>query len=119
MVIINDSVLNVLNRIYLDSITHKGYAPDLYFEAIDALNRLDTSVLSVYANSVNNAPFNWKRENGLVLRVQHLLFLYQKEIDKYNNKIIIVHEIAENGMIVTEELNKVISLITRVEKFNK
>ena len=35
MVIINDCVLNVLNRIYLDSIAHKGYAPDLYFEAID------------------------------------------------------------------------------------
>lgn len=115
MVIINQNIENVLNRIYLEGITYQGKAPDLFFEATEKLKKLDKSVLNVYAKAVNNAPYGWKIENALVLVVGKLMFLYEKEIDKNGNCNIIVFEVAENGQIVNEKLNRVLSLIERVE----
>ena len=100
MVIISNEVLNVLNRIFLVGIAYNGRIPNLYGSIITKIENLGKSVANVYASSVNNAPYAWKRENLLVLVVGKYMFSYNKFDD---DNLVIVHEVAENGRIVTEE----------------
>ena len=117
MVLINDNIENVLNRILLVSVAYKGRIPSLYADAKTALAQLDKSITTIKASAVNNAPFAWKRDNALVLRVGNLMFSYYKDIDKHGNVIVLVCEVAENGKIVTENITKsIIALMERIDK---
>ena len=113
MVIISNEVLNVLNRVFLVGIAYNGRIPNVYSSIITKIENLDRSVAKVFASSVNNAPYAWKRENMLVLVVGKYMFSYNKFDD---NNLVIVHEVAENGRIVTEE-KRIKSIIT--ETINK
>ena len=73
MVVISDDVLNVLNRIFLVGIAYNGRIPNIYGNIISKIENLDKSVGNVFAASVNNAPFAWRRDNLLVLVVGTLL----------------------------------------------
>ncbi len=108
MVIAGNSIEDVLNRIYLTGIAQNGTAPKLYFKAKESLQKLDTTVANIYASSVNNAPIGWKRENCLVLVVDNLMFSYTKSVSKDGENVIIIHEIAENGEVVTESIENAI-----------
>ena len=116
MVLINDNIENVLNRILLVKVAYKGTIPSLYTEAKTALAQLDESITTVKASAVNNAPFAWKRDNALVLRVGNLMFSYYKDFDEYGNVIVLVNEVAEDGKIVTENAPKsIIALMERID----
>ena len=81
---------------------------------------LDKTVANVYASSVTNAPFAWKRDNILVLVVGKLMFSYLKKIKKNGDIIIVVDEIAENGQIVTEREKKIKAIIREtIEQYLK
>lgn len=116
MVLINNNIENVLNRILLVKVAYKGTIPSLYTEAKTALAQLDQSITTVKASAVNNAPFAWKRDNALVLRVGNLMFSYYKDFDEYGNVIVLVNEVAEDGKIVTENAPKsIIALMERID----
>ena len=116
MVLINDNIENVLNRILLVKVAYKGTIPSLYTEAKTALAQLDESITTVKASAVNNAPFAWKRDNALVLRVGNLMFSYYKDFDEYGNVIVLVNDVAEDGKIVTENAPKsIIALMERID----
>ena len=108
MVIISNEVLNVLNRIFLVGIAYKGRIPNIYGNIITKIENLDKSVMNVFASSVNNAPYAWKREDLLVLVVGKYMFSYEKYEDE---NLVIVHEVAENGRIVTERKDKIKTII--------
>ena len=78
MVIISNEVENVLDRIFLVGIAYNGNIPTLYTKAKSAILNLDKTLSNVYASSVNNAPYAWKRDNLLVLVVGKLMFSYEK-----------------------------------------
>ena len=111
MVIINEAVRDVLRRVYLVGIAYNGEIPKLYFQSMDALERLDKSVASIPATAVNNAPFTWKRDKVLVLSVGRLMFSYERVNQDKGEVAVIVHEVAENGVIVTEAMEKAIQHI--------
>ena len=116
MVLINDNIENVLNRILLVKVAYKGEIPSLYTEAKTELSKLDKSMINTNASAVNNAPFAWKRDNALVLRVGNLMFSYYKDFDEYGNVIVLVNEVAEDGKIVTENAPKsIIALMERID----
>ena len=117
MVLINDNIENVLNRILLVKVAYKGEIPSLYTEAKTELSKLDKSMINTSASAVNNAPFAWKRDKTLVLRVQNLMFSYYKDFDEHGNVIVLVNEVAEDGKIVTENAPK--SVISLIERMNK
>lgn len=116
MVILSREVENVLDRIFLVGIAYNGKIPPLYSKAKATLLNLDKSVANIYAPSVNNALFAWKRDNLLVLVVGKYMFSYEKNTLKDGSVGVIVHEVAENGRIVTEE-KRIKSIIT--ETINK
>ena len=103
MVVISDDVLNVLNRIFLVGIAYNGRIPNIYGNIISKIENLDKSVGNVFASSVNNSPFAWRRDNLLVLVVGKYMFSYEKKPLKDGSIGVVVHEVAENGKIVTEE----------------
>lgn len=103
MVVISDDVLNVLNRIFLVGIAYNGRIPNVYGSIISKIENLDKSVGNVFASSVNNAPFSWKRDNLLVLVVGKYMFSYEKKPLKDGSIGVVVYEVSENGRIVTEE----------------
>ena len=107
MVIISNEVENVLDRIFLVGIAYNGNIPTLYTKAKSAILNLDKALSNVYASSVNNAPYAWKRDNLLVLVVRKLMFSYEKNTLKDGSIGIVVHEVAENGRIVTEMQKRV------------
>lgn len=107
MVIICNEVENVLDRIFLVGIAYNGNIPTLYTKAKSAILNLDKALSNVYASSVNNAPYAWKRDNLLVLVVRKLMFSYEKNTLKDGSIGIVVHEVAENGRIVTEMQKRV------------
>ena len=107
MVIISNEVENVLDRIFLVGIAYNGNIPTLYTKAKSSILNLDKTLSNVYASSVNNAPYAWKRDNLLVLVVGKLMFSYEKNTLKDGSIGIVVHEVAENGRIVTEMQNRV------------
>ena len=116
MIIINNTVRNVLNRIFLVGIGYKGKIPTLYSQAITALENLDNSIASINATAVNNAPFAWKRDKLLVLRVGNLMFAYRKGMLQNGDTIVVVEEVAQNGEIVTENAPKsIIALMERID----
>ena len=100
MVITSNEVENVLNRIFLVGIAYNGQIPTLYAKARTSILNLDKTVANVFASSVNNAPYAWKRENLLVLVVGKYMFSYSKFDD---GNLVVVHEVAENKRIMTEE----------------
>ena len=117
MVIVSDEIENVLDRIFLVGIAYNGSIPPLYTKAKSAILNLDKSSLNVYASSVNNAPFSWKRDNLSVLIVDNLMFSYEKNTLKDGSIGVIVHEIAENGVIVTEKHDRIKCIV--IETINK
>ena len=120
MVIYSNEVENVLDRIFLVGVAYNGQIPPLYTKAKTAILNLDKTVSNVYASSVNNAPFAWKRDNVLVLVVGKLMFSYLKKINKDGNIIIVVDEVAENGRIVTEREKKIKAIIKEtIEQYLK
>lgn len=112
MVIASNEVENVLNRIFLVGIAYNGQIPSLYTKAQTAILNLDKTVANVYASSVANAPYAWKRDNVLVLVVGKLMFSYYRKTNKNGDIIVIVDEVAENGQIVTERESKIETIIT-------
>lgn len=119
MVIVNETIKNVLNRIFLVGIAYNGQIPKLYSQSVSEIETLDSSVLNKNASSVNNAPFAWVRDKMLVLRVGKLMFAYSKQHIN-GETIVIVDEVAENGIIVTEDAHhKMLSLIERMDKLHK
>lgn len=101
MVIISESVENALNRIFLIGIANNGMPPKIYFDCKEAINNLDKISLNIFANSVSNAPFAWKRDNMLICKVGKYCFSYTK-IQSENGVSVVVEEMAENGIIITE-----------------
>lgn len=99
---ISREVLNVLNRIYLVGVAYKGCPPPLYVNAKKTIENLDKSIANIYAKSVNHAPFAWKRDNMLVLRVGNLMFAYSKSQSQQGEIIVAIHEVFKNNQIVTE-----------------
>lgn len=108
MVTISNEVLNVLNRIFLVGIAYNGRIPNVYGNIIAKIENLDKSVANVHASSVNNAPYAWKRDDLLVLVVGKYMFSYEKFED---DNFVVVHEVAENGRIVTEREDKIKTII--------
>ena len=120
MVIASNEVENVLNRIFLVGIAYNGQIPPLYTKAQTAILNLDKTVANVYASSVANAPYAWKRDNVLVLVVGKLMFSYLRKTNKNGDIIIVVDEVAENGQIVTEREQKINAIIREtVEQYLK
>jgi hypothetical protein len=120
MVIASNEVENVLNRIFLVGIAYNGQIPPLYTKAQTAILNLDKTVANVYASSVANAPYAWKRDNVLVLVVGKLMFSYFRKTNKNGDIIIVVDEIAENGQIVTEREKKIKAIIREtIEQYLK
>ena len=116
MVIASNEVENVLNRIFLVGIAYNGQIPPLYTKAQTAILNLDKTVANVYASSVANAPYAWKRDNVLVLVVGKLMFSYFRKTNKNGDIIIVVDEVAENGQIVTEREKKIKAIIRETIK---
>ncbi len=120
MVIASNEVENVLNRIFLVGIAYNGQIPPLYTKAQTAILNLDKTVANVYASSVANAPYAWKRDNVLVLVVGKLMFSYLRKTNKNGDIIIVVDEVAENGQIVTEREQKINAIIREtIEQYLK
>jgi hypothetical protein len=120
MVIASNEVENVLNRIFLVGIAYNGQIPPLYTKAQTAILNLDKTVANVYASSVANAPYAWKRDNVLVLVVGKLMFSYFRKTNKNGDIIIVVDEVAENGQIVTEREKKIKAIIREtIEQYLK
>lgn len=120
MVIASNEVENVLNRIFLVGIAYNGQIPPLYTKAQTAILNLDKTVANVYASSVANAPYTWKRDNVLVLVVGKLMFSYFRKTNKNGDIIIVVDEVAENGQIVTEREKKIKAIIREtIEQYLK
>ena len=112
MVIVDGTIRNVLNRIFLVGIANSGKIPMLYSQAINALNSLDKTIASTNASAVNNAPFAWKRDKMLVLVVGNLMFSYRRKTARNGDVVVIVEEVAQNGKILTEtkpNISRVIS----------
>ena len=112
MVISSKEAENVLDRIFLVGVAYDGTIPPLYTKAKSAISNLDRTVLNVYASSVNNAPYAWKRDNTRVLVVDELMFSYEKNTLKNGSIAVIVHEVAENGVIVNEKQDMITQIIT-------
>ena len=120
MVIASNEVENVLNRIFLVGTAYNGQIPSLYTKAQTAILNLDKTVANVYASSVANAPYAWKRDNVLVLVVGKLMFSYLRKTNKNGDIIIVVDEVAENGQIVTEREKKIKAIIREtIEQYLK
>ena len=120
MVIASNEVENVLNRIFLVGIAYNGQIPPLYTKAQTAILNLDKTVANVYASSVANDPYAWKRDNVLVLVVGKLMFSYLRKTNKNGDIIIVVDEVAENGQIVTEREKKIKAIIREtIEQYLK
>lgn len=102
MVLINNDVENVLNRIFLVGIGYNGKIPPLYAKARNKILQLDKTITSTNASAVNNAPFAWKRDKMLVLVVGNLMFSYRRKTARNSDVVIIVEEVAQNGKILTE-----------------
>ena len=120
MVIASNEVENVLNRIFLVGIAYNGQIPPLYTKAQTAILNLDKTIVNVYASSVANAPYAWKRDNVLVLVVGKLMFSYFRKTNKNGDIIIVVNEVAESGQIVTEREKKIKAIIREtIEQYLK
>ena len=88
----------------------------LYGKARTAILNLDKSALYTHASSVNNAPFAWKRDNTLVLVVDNLMFSYETSVLEDGDVCVVIHEVAENGIIVNEVHNKLKLIIKEALK---
>lgn len=111
MVIVSEDVKNVVNRIFLVGIAHRGRIPNLYGNIVNAFEKLDTSVANISASSVNSAPFAWKRDRMLVLKIGSMMFSYTKTIQQNGETLVIIQEAAENGRIVTEQQDRIKHII--------
>ena len=112
MVIVSEDVKNVVNRIFLVGIAHRGRIPNLYGNIVNAFEKLDTSVANISASSVNSAPFAWKRDGMLILKIGSMMFSYTKTIQQNGETLVIIQEAAENGVIVTEKQDMITQIIT-------
>ena len=110
MVVCNECIKNVLNRIFLEGVARFGEPPQIYWDAIHALEQLDKTCLTINSTSDPNSPIGWRRNNYPILVVgkknNKLKFSYTKK--GLNNGIILitVEEVADvYGNILTENNN--------------
>ena len=116
MVVVSEDVRNVVNRIFLVGIAYQGRIPNMYGQIVSAFEKLDRSIVNINASSVRSAPFAWKRDKVLVLRVGTFMFSYSKVIQHNGEPLVIVHEVMENGQIVTEIENRIKTIIRETIK---
>ncbi len=67
MVVCCESIENVLSRIYLEGIARKGNPPQIYYDAMQVWEKLDSTCLTVNSNSDPNCPIGWRRNNNPIL----------------------------------------------------
>ena len=110
MVVCNECIKNVLNRIFLEWVARYGEPPQIYWDAIHALEQLDKTCLTVNSTSDPNSPIGWRRNNYPILIVgkknNKLKFSYTKKRLNNGDILIMVEEIADvYGNILTENNN--------------
>jgi hypothetical protein len=119
MVVCNECIKNVLNRIFLEGVARFGEPPQIYWDAIHALEQLDKTCLTINSTSDPNSPIGWRRNNYPILVVgkknNKLKFSYTKK-GLNNGKILItVEEVADvYGNILTENNNNNIKNMKQV-----
>lgn len=95
MVVCNECIKNVLNRIFLEGVARFGEPPQIYWDAIHALEQLDKTCLTINSTSDPNSPIGWRRNNYPILVVgkknNKLKFSYTKK-GLNNGKILITVE---------------------------
>lgn len=107
MVLCNDNVQNVLDRIFLEEfVTHNPPHRDLFSNIINQIENLDRTIARFRASSVPYAPFSWKRDNYYILRVQKYMFAYIIGVDN----TIRVEEVCYDGRIIYENSNNIIKI---------
>ena len=109
-IVYSDSVKNVLDRLYLDEVAIRGRTiPEEYNECIEAIESLKHSVISIRANR----PLCWAREGATIICPNRYWFSYKR----FPNAILIdeVYD-TQTDQIITEGLQRVLSLIERIEK---
>lgn len=96
MTILLPSVQNVLDRLYWKDFAQLGRGSDIYYEYINALDAIATSIVKTFANK----PLSWARDRATIVKVHNLWFLYSKLADG----TIIVEEVhdANTNQILTE-----------------
>ncbi len=105
----SNTIENVLSRIYLEGIARNSTPPQLYYEAKQALGKLDKTCVTVNSNSDPNSPVGWRRNNYPILVVgkknDRLKFTYPKKQLNNGEILIIVDEAAyAYGNILTENI---------------
>ena len=92
MVVCNECIKNVLSRIFLEGVARDGRPPQIYGDAIQALERLDKTYLTVNSNSDPYSPLGWRRNNYPILVIgrknNRLKFTYTKK--QLNNGVILI-----------------------------
>ena len=89
MVIINEQVKNVLNRLLLSEVAVNG-TMNFALDFASQLNKLDESKVTIFASHDQLLPYNWRIENVLIYKYKNYVVSYTKSVN--NNKIIIVIE---------------------------
>lgn len=110
MVVCNECIKNVLNRIFLEGVARFGEPPQIYWDAIHALEQLDKTCLTINSTSDPNSPIGWRRNNYPILVVgkknNKLKFSYTKKGLNSGKILITVEEVADvYGNILTENNN--------------
>jgi hypothetical protein len=109
MIIYSNEVKNVLDRIFLEEIALRGNELKTYNQCIETLDSLENSIITYYAHE----PFAWKRDKVPYVKAGRYWFSYKR----YPSAII-VQEVydSQKGIIITEGIMKVKSLMERIEK---
>ena len=109
MIVCSRNVENVLLRFHLESVA-KGVEPTLYYNCISAIEKIQTSIATI----IPDRPLSWKRENGTIIKVGNIWFLYKK----FDNGLITVEEVydAKRNEILTESQYEPIKQILEFEK---
>ena len=121
MVVYKECIKDVLSRIYLEGISYNGKPPQRYWEAKQALERLDKTCLTVNSSSDPNSPIGWRRNNCPILIVgkknYRLKFAYTKQQLNNGEILVTVDEVADgNGNILTEKVNRVKGMKIRLSE---
>lgn len=121
MVLWSNTIENVLSRIYLEGIAYNGKAPQLYWDAKEALEQLDKTCLTVNSTTDPYCPLNQRIENYPIIVVgknkTRLKFSYTKKQLSNGEVLIVVEEVANAyGRILTENYDsKQIIRLTKSE----
>lgn len=121
MVVYKGCIKNVLSRIYLEGVAYYGEPPQIYWDAKQALERLDNTCLTVNSNSDPNSPLGWRIKNYPILVVgkknNKLKFSYTKKQLNNGDILIVVEEVADAyGNILTENKLKYLNNTMKTNK---